>query len=139
METTVKLKNDQEAKTLFGRHDQNLRLIEKELNVKITARAGTITITGAGPDINKASTLMEELLIIIRKGGIVRAHDISCAAGAIKEDASVDIPGLYLERIDVLSKRLYVTPKTKGQKEYIEAIKDYDLVFALGPAGTGKT
>lgn len=139
MEITVKLKNDQEAKTLFGRHDQNLRLIEKEFGVEIAARGGTITVLGREENARKTATLLEELLIVIRKGGSIKPHDISSAAHAIKENISVDITGLYLDKIEVLSKRLYVTPKTPGQKEYIEAIKDYDITFAIGPAGTGKT
>lgn len=124
---------------LFGRHDQNLRLIEKEFQVNIAARAGIINIQGSEAEAKKAATLFEELLLIIRKGGILRTYDITCAVRAVKENTDVDIPSLYLDKIEVLSKRLYVTPKTAGQKEYIEAIKDYDIVFAIGPAGTGKT
>jgi phosphate starvation-inducible PhoH-like protein len=139
MERQVKLKDDREARTLFGRHDQNLRLIEREFDVKITARSGNVVILGTEEDTRKAATLFEELLAIIRGGGLVRTHDISCAIKTVKEGAATDITKLYMDKIEVLSKRLYVTPKTVGQKEYIEAIKDYDIVFSVGPAGTGKT
>lgn len=139
MEKQLRLKDDQEARVLFGRHDQNLRLVEKEFDVKIAARQGIVVILGAEQDVKKAATLLEELLAIIRGGGAIRPHDVSCAVRTVKEDTSVDIKSLYLDKIEVLSKRLYVTPKTPGQKEYIEAIKDHDIVFAIGPAGTGKT
>jgi phosphate starvation-inducible PhoH-like protein len=139
MEKIVKLRDDQEAKILFGRHDQNLRFVEREFEVKIAARAGNIIILGIEDDAKKAARLFEELLTIIRNGGMLRTHDISCAIKSLKEDASSDITKLYLDKIEVLSKRLYVTPKTQGQKEYIDAIKDCDIVFAIGPAGTGKT
>jgi phosphate starvation-inducible PhoH-like protein len=139
MEKQVKLKDDQEARALFGRHDANLRLVEKEFAVTIAARAGVIYIIGGQENIKKAALLFEELLTIIRNGGLLRAHDISCAIKTVKEDTNIDIPGLYLNKIEVLSKHLYVTPKTPHQKEYVEAIKDFDIVFAIGPAGTGKT
>lgn len=139
MEKQVRLKDDQEARMLFGRHDQNLRLIEKEFDIRIAARAGTVSVLGTEESVKKASTLIEELLTIIRGGGAIRAYDVSCAIKNIKLDTGIDIPGLYLHKIEVLSKRLYITPKTPGQKGYIEAIKDYDIVFAIGPAGTGKT
>jgi phosphate starvation-inducible PhoH-like protein len=133
------LENDLEAKMLLGKHDENIRFIEKELGVKTVARAQDLTVSGNEKNVKKASKLIEELLFTIRKGGSIRRHDITYVMKAIKKDPGEEVHDIFLDRIDVMSKRTYVTPKTKGQKEYVDSIRRNDIVFGIGPAGTGKT
>lgn len=139
MEATIKILNDAEAKTLFGRHDENLKLIEKGLGIKTVFRAGDLILSGSKDSIEKASHLFEELLLTIRKGGTVRRHEVQYAIMAIGKNKSEDLHDIYLDRIEVSSKRQFITPKSKVQKEYCDAIRRYDIVFGIGPAGTGKT
>ncbi len=139
MEKAVRLKNTQEAKTLFGTHDENLKVIEKEFDVAIVARGEVLKIQGEEKAIEVASRLIEELLLTIRNGGFIKKHELLYAIQAIKEDQTRDIHSIYVDRIEVSSKRQYITPKSKGQKEYIDAIRNNDIVFCIGPAGTGKT
>ena len=139
MQQTIKLLNDKEAADLFGNHDKNLRLFEEEFNIKIVARGQDLTLSGTKEAVETAFLLMQELLIAMRKGGVIKRHEILYAIRAVKENHSVDLGSIYLNKIEVSSKRQFVTPKTVGQVEYIEAIKNYDVVFAIGPAGTGKT
>jgi phosphate starvation-inducible PhoH-like protein len=139
MEKIITLQSNQEAQALFGKYDENLKLIEETLAVKIIGRGEKITVTGEHREIEKAVRLFNELLVIVRKGGLLRRHEIDFALKAIKEGKESELHEIYLERIEVSSKRQYITPKTKGQKEYIEAIRHYDIVFCIGPAGTGKT
>ncbi|KPK42479.1 MAG: phosphate starvation-inducible protein PhoH [Omnitrophica WOR_2 bacterium SM23_29] len=139
MERTFKLLGDEEARTLFGRHDENLKLIEREFDVKIIARGENLTVSGNENNVAGASRLFEQLLDIIRIGRPVRQHEILYAIKAIHQQAELDLHSIYLDKIEVMSKRQYVTPKTSGQKTYVDAIRQYDIVFGIGPAGTGKT
>ena len=139
MEKTVGLKDVHEAKTLFGTHDDNLRTIEKELNVNIATRGDVLRVYGDEKDVETAVKLIDELLITIRNGGVIKKHELLYAVKMIKEGSPRDIHTIYLDRIDVSSKRQFVTPKSKGQKEYVDAIRNNDVVFCIGPAGTGKT
>src|SRR3989338_444864 len=139
MENLIKLKDNQEAKTLFGPHDENLKMIEKEFDVAITTRGDALKITGQPKGVDFASRLLEELILTIRSGGSVKKHELLYAIKAIKEDEARDIHSIYSDRIEVSSKRQYITPKSKGKKEYVDAIRRSDIVFCIGPAGTGKT
>lgn len=139
MEKTFKLLDDNEARVLFGRHDENLRLIEREFEVKIIARGENLTIEGKEKDAESAWRLFEQLLDIIRIGRPVRQHEILYAIKAIHQKSELDLHSIYLDRIDILSKKQFVTPKTSGQKSYVDAIRQFDIVFGIGPAGTGKT
>ena len=139
MEKTFELLSDHEASTLYGLHDEHLKLIESEFGVKIHARGRELTLAGKEAAVNKVSRLFEQLLDIIRSGRYLRRHEVVYAIRAADADASVDLQDIYLDRIDVLSKRQFISPKTAGQKAYVDAIRRYDIVFAIGPAGTGKT
>jgi len=135
----IHLKSDNEARLLCGPNDENLRLIEKELGVSIYGRGRNISLDGEKEKIESALKVIEELLITIRKGGQIKRHEVLYAIRSIKGHVTEDIHSIYLDKIEVSSKRQFVTPKSKGQKEYVDAIRKYDIVFGIGPAGTGKT
>jgi len=139
VERDIRLNNDAEARTLLGKHDENIKLIEKSFNISSVLRAGILRLIGAPDGVDKAASVIEELLITIREGGYIKKRDINYAIKAIKEDKKIKLHEIYLDRIEVSSKNLYITPKSKGQKSYIDAIRKYDIVFCIGPAGTGKT
>lgn len=139
MERRFKLKDNEEAKTLFGRHDDHLKLVEKEFGVQLFSRGEELVLTGEEERVEVVAKLIETFLTVIRNGGILRTHEVLYAVRATKEDRSVDLPSIYLDRIEVSSKRQFITPKTVGQKRYVEAIRNHDIVFGIGPAGTGKT
>ena len=139
MEKVITLKDMQEAKAIFGTHDENVKLIEKEFGVTIVARADTLKVQGELKGVEPASRLIEELILTLRSGGAIKKHELLYAIKSIREDGTRDIHSIYLDRIEVSSKRQYITPKSKGQKEYVDAIRKNDIVFCIGPAGTGKT
>lgn len=139
MERTFKLYNDEEARTLFGNHDENLRLIENEFGVKIVSRKNELKLNGEEESVDHASRLIDQLLDIIRIGRPVRKHEIIYAIKTIHKDATLDLRGIYRDKIEVFSKKGLIIPKTIGQKTYIDAIRKADIVFGIGPAGTGKT
>jgi phosphate starvation-inducible PhoH-like protein len=139
MEKTINLKDNKEAVSLFGKHDENLRLIEDELDVAVASRGDKLTIKGENQKVNKAVKLFDEILIIIRKGGVMKKSELEYSIEAIKQNDDAPIDKIYLDKIPVSHKRQPISPKTLGQKEYIDAIRKYDIVFSIGPAGTGKT
>jgi len=124
---------------LFGKYDQNLKLIEQELGIKIVHQENGLKLNGTDQQIARANDLLVYLLDIVDSGKDIKKQDIIYAVRLADADNGVDFKQLSKEKIEVFSKSAVVTPKTKGQIEYIEAIKHFDVVFCIGPAGTGKT
>lgn len=124
---------------LFGKYDQNLQLIEKELNVRIVRENNGIKINGERVQVDKACDMFDFLVGIVDHGGEVKRRDVVYALKLAKPEENVDFKQLSKEKIDVVLKGTLITPKTKGQIEYVDAIKKHDIVFGIGPAGTGKT
>ena len=140
MDKTIRLETHQEAKALFGLNDENARIIEKELKVKLTLRGEHLKISGTAANIKKASELIGYILQALRSHtSELGKQDLTCLIANFKKPmktASFDNSNLSASR---LSGTKLIGPKTKGQLEYVEAIKKYDIVFSIGPAGTGKT
>lgn len=139
MERTFHLLSDHEAATLYGLHDEHLKLIEAEFGVKVLARGRELTVTGEEGKVHRVDRLLTQLLDIIRGGRFLRRHEVVYAIRSLQADTSFDLSAIYMDKIEVFSKRQFITPKTIGQKTYIDAIRRHDIVFAIGPAGTGKT
>ncbi len=139
MQKTFKLYNDEEARFLFGNHDEYLKIIEEEYGVNIVARAENLNINGDKAKVEKAASVFSQLLSLIRAGKVISRQEVHYFIKTLSENPGLEIKDIYKDRIEVLSKKLFVTPKTKGQKDYIDAIRDYDITIAAGPAGTGKT
>lgn len=139
MEKSIKLQSNGEARQLFGECDENLRLVGSGFGVKLTSRGEELVITGSKSAVEKSARLFEEFLSILRQGGAIKRDEVAYSIRSFKKDPHIELQGIYLDKIDVSSKRRFVTPKTKGQKRYVDAIRQHDIVFGVGPAGTGKT
>ncbi len=139
MEKDIRIINDTEARSLLGKHDENMKAIEQAFSISSVLKAGILRLAGESSDIDKASTVIEELLIAIREGVYIKKHDLIYAIRSVKENKKLRLHDMHLERIEVSSKRLYIMPKSEGQKKYVEAIRSFDIAFCIGPAGTGKT
>ncbi len=140
MDKIIKLQTHQEAQALFGLRDENIKLVEEEFKVKITLRGEHLKVSGTANNIKKAADLIEYILDAIRSGqaqlGQTDLHYLIANFKKPRKDISVDILNSSIARS---SRAKLIGPKTKGQCEYVEAIKKYDIVFGIGPAGTGKT
>lgn len=142
MERTIKLDTHQEAHVLLGPCDENLKAIEKELKVKLTLRGEHLKIKGGLNSIKKAGSLIEYILEAIRSGQAqLGRRDLHSLIAEFKntgrnKKVNFDMPE---SRIAHYAGQKHIGPKTKGQQQYVEAIKKYDIVFGIGPAGTGKT
>lgn len=128
-----------EAVMLLGISDQNMKLIEESMNISILTRGDTISLAGEEQDINAGKYLLEQLLKVIRKGININLRDISTALEMVKNGTIEYFAELYDEEIARTAKGKAIRAKTIGQREYIHAIRKNDLVFCIGPAGTGKT
>ena len=139
MDRTIQFQNNRELQMICGKHDQNLRLIESEMKVSIVQKSDGLKISGQRGQVDKTVDLFDYLFEVIKNGSEIKKRDIIYALKLARPDEGIDFKRLAKERIDVSVKGMLVTPKTKGQIEYVEAIKNNDIVFGLGPAGTGKT
>jgi phosphate starvation-inducible PhoH-like protein len=128
-----------ETVMLLGISDQNMKLIEEQLNVSVLTRGDTISISGAEDNRNSAKALLEQLLKVIRKGININQRDVSTALEMAKNGTIEYFAELYDEEISRNMKGKAIRAKTIGQREYVSAIRSRDLVFCIGPAGTGKT
>ncbi len=144
MEKHIAIEKQQEAQALFGPHDENLKTIEKEFKVRLNLRGERLIVSGTAANIRKAGSFIEEVLTGIRRGEseLTRA-DFYYRMRNFKDSKSSRINISDLDRISLPKSRSagqrIIGPKSKGQREYVEAIKKYDIVFGIGPAGTGKT
>ena len=139
MEKILRLHNEEEVRLLFGRHDENIKYIETELAIKIIARGVAVVIQGSEQSVGLAGKLVMEIVEIIRLGGHLMKEDLNYAVKLLIKDNKAQVRNIYLDRIEVMSKRQFVTPKTRGQKSYVDQIRVNDITFGIGPAGTGKT
>ena len=126
-------------KLLFGEHDKNLRIIEKLDKVQLQVRGNTVSITGEAIHVELIENLLHQLYRMIEKGYPLYPTDIHYAHRMLSENAAIDIEGVFLDTVFIPSKKKIIAPKSIAQKEYIDAIRRYDMVFGIGPAGTGKT
>ncbi|MFA5276500.1 MAG: PhoH family protein [Candidatus Omnitrophota bacterium] len=137
MERTVKLTNHQEAQALFGPPDENIKTIENDFKVKIYVRGEHLKLSGTSVNIKKAAALIDYILASLRSGRLeLGRQDFSDILSDFRSPrAKKEKP----QTLTVSSTGKYIGPRTDGQREYVEAIKKYDVVFGIGPAGTGKT
>ena len=139
MEKVLFLNNNRDLQYIFGKYDRNIKFIEEGLKVKIHRTDNGLKVTGEKEAVDKVSELMEYLISLADDGREIKQRDISYAIKLTQPDKGIDFKRLAKEKIEVPTKGGLITPKTKGQIEYVEAIKQYDIVFGIGPAGTGKT
>lgn len=136
-EIDLQLNDMNEARELFGNNDKYLKIMEAELNVSIITRGENVSVDKEHVTI--VQTIMESLLQMVRKGLTLTERDILYAIKLAKEDKIEQFETLFEDEITKNYKGKPIRVKTLGQKRYIDAITNHDLVFGIGPAGTGKT
>jgi phosphate starvation-inducible protein PhoH and related proteins len=133
------LENPNEAITLFGIQDVNLKRMEEELNVSIVTRGEAVNVSGKEKNVKLVEDVLKHLISLIRKGIAISERDVSYAVQMAKNGTLEYIEELYEEEITKNVKGKSIRVKTLGQRNYVQAIKNHDLIFGIGPAGTGKT
>jgi phosphate starvation-inducible PhoH-like protein len=135
----IELDEEREYPFLHGGIDNLLRVIESQLGVAITIRGNKLLIQAEDGVADKAEKLIQEIREVNKKGYILKPEDISYAVKSLAEGKEVSVHDLFSQNIPVFSKKRFIIPKTETQRQYIDAISKYDIVFGVGPAGTGKT
>jgi len=127
------------ANLLFGPHNENLKRIARTIGVKINVKGNVLTIQGESLDVELSKRVLHDLYLLLKKGYPLYPNDIDYAIRMISDNQNVNIEEIFLDTIYISSKKRVITPKSLTQKQYIDAIRKYDLVIGIGPAGTGKT
>jgi phosphate starvation-inducible PhoH-like protein len=127
------------ANVLFGAHSENLRRIARTIGVKINAKGNALTIQGDDLDVHLSKRVLNDLYLLLKKGYPLYPTDIDYAIRMISDDRTVNLEDIFLDTVYISSRKRIITPKSLAQKRYIDAIRRFDLVIGIGPAGTGKT
>jgi phosphate starvation-inducible PhoH-like protein len=131
--------DNQLASTLFGERHQHLQQIAQALDVKVHARGNTVTVYGDVITCKLVEKLLKDLYGLIEEGYPVYPRDVDYAIDILSSDDRVSLKDIFLDTVYITSQKRPITPKGLAQKEYIDAIRKFDIVFGIGPAGTGKT
>jgi len=126
-------------RNLLGEHDKHLKQIERLTAVHAGARGNVLSLSGEATAVHLVKNLLVQLYALLEKGYPLFAPDINYAHRILSEDGSVSLEKIFLDKVFISSKKRLITPKSIAQKLYIDAIRNYDMVFGIGPAGTGKT
>ncbi len=124
---------------LCGERNANLKLIEEALQAKLNLRGDRITLIGEESEVKLAQRVLEELYGLLSEGYPLYPSDVNHAIQILSGNFKARLRDIFLDSVFVTSKKRVITPKSLAQKEYIDAIRTYDIVFGIGPAGTGKT
>lgn len=124
---------------LVGEMDYNIRTIERELEVKIGRDANGLVIRGQDANVDLAFDLLQQVKGLVEKGEVLWQGDIERAIHMLSGNRRLRLEELFRDQVKIAGRKHSIVPKTFQQKEYLEAIKAHDVIFAVGPAGTGKT
>lgn len=139
VEARIAVADNLAAAALFGKHDENLRYIEENCDARIVARGGEVIINGNRQAVEQTSELFRYLLHLVEAGNNVTIPDINYALGMVRKGKAAEAGERLGEVILTTFRGKPVRAKTLGQLRYIQAMRQNDIVFAIGPAGTGKT
>ena len=132
---------------LVGLNDANLHVLEASFDANITVRGETISLRGDQQQVEQLEKIFKELIYILNKNGNISVNDVDTVVDLVKVNGDSALPKNIaselgaddLEKVVLFTRNGLIKAKTRGQREYIQQIKNNDIVFAIGPAGTGKT
>jgi phosphate starvation-inducible PhoH-like protein len=136
---SLTIENENLLPVLFGDVDKNLRLIENIYGVILSARGNRVQIEGDEQSVARVEHLFRQIENLLAEGVLTEKNDVNDAIRAYSSHPSADLKDIFQKMIPVSSRKRPVSPKNETQRKYIEAIKQHDVVFGIGPAGTGKT
>jgi phosphate starvation-inducible PhoH-like protein len=135
----VTLQNNKLIPPLFGEHDSHLSRIEKMLNVSTSSRGNTLSISGSSADVTKAKSAIEKLYQTLEAGDDIALSDVDAAIRMATPRRRKTDPNFSAGTMDLTTRKKHIIPYSHHQSDYIQTLKEKEVVFAVGPAGTGKT
>lgn len=131
--------DNEAARLLYGDLNRNLQAIEKAVGVTVKARGTTLTVSGDDNDVATTVATLNQLYGLIITGYPVYQSDVAYALRVIERSPGANLKEIFLDQVYITAKHRVISPKSINQKKYIDAIRNYDISFGIGPAGTGKT
>src|ERR1700719_724430 len=125
--------------SLFGTRDENIRLLETGLNVRTRLGADTLEIEGEAEAVSRAEAILQDYFALVREGAVFKNGDLNSLLRVVTAGPEVTLRSLFKSGQQRSFGKKVLAPKTVTQRRYLEAIERNDLVFGIGPAGTGKT
>lgn len=131
--------DNNQAATLYGDLNRNLQLIEQKAGIKIHVRGNGVSLCGLEHEVDLAADLLEQFYEMIKKGFQVYNSDFAFGLQVLEATPKARLDKIFLDKVYITAQNRVISPKTQNQKNYIDAIRNNDIVFGIGPAGTGKT
>jgi phosphate starvation-inducible PhoH-like protein len=125
--------------TLFGTYDENLKHLESRFNVRIKTQGHELLVDGDSPSVDKVDRVVGQLTSLMRDGYKLSNADVKTASDLVAQDTTVDLRDHFLKGSVTPAGKRRILPKSINQRQYLDAIDQHDIVFGIGPAGTGKT
>ncbi|OGP69579.1 MAG: phosphate starvation-inducible protein PhoH [Deltaproteobacteria bacterium RBG_13_60_28] len=138
-QTQLNFEDNSLAQALFGEQGQHLRIISRSLGVKLQVRGNQITLAGPERERELARRVLSELYDLLQAGYPVHPQDVQYAIRIIQEKENASVKDIFLDTVYISAMKRRISPKSLNQKRYLEAMRSHDIVFGIGPAGTGKT
>ena len=139
MDTLLPVEQPELLMTVFGAFDENIKLLERELDVSVVSRGHEIKISGEAENVGVATRTLGALLAMAGRGEAVGVQTVQYVIGLAREDRESEVHTMSRDVLCITAKGKPVKAKTLGQKRYMEAIRKNTIVMGVGPAGTGKT
>jgi len=136
---TVRFDDPAVLANLFGSHDDHLKIVEQALGVTILPKGNVVTVTGDPLQVELSEKVLTGLYRVLRKGIPITSNDVVAAVKIVRSDRNAEVASIFEDVVFKSSRNKVITPKSVAQKKYLDAIRDFDIVFGVGPAGTGKT
>src|SRR5258708_24038841 len=130
---------DEGAESLFGTYDENLKQVETQFGVRSGTTGQELIVEGEPNDVARAEKVLDQLTGLMRGGYRLAKGDVKTAAQLVSQDENVELSDYFLRSATKSAGKRQVVPKSVTQKRYLDAIEQHDIVFGIGPAGTGKT
>ncbi len=124
---------------LCGEHNVHLQLLEKRIGLSVNVRGNDFTLEGKHWEVELAEKVLNQLYELIKKDYPIYVNDVEYAIRILSRNQSANLKKIFLDKVYIASNKNVITPKSINQKEYIDSIRGFDIVFGIGPAGTGKT
>ena len=138
-EDAIRFEDSSVLADLFGIHDDHLKIVERTLGVSVLPKGNEVSVSGDPLQVDLAVKVLEGLYRVLRKGIPLTSNDVAAVVRIVCSDRNADVSMVFQDVVFKSSRNRIITPKSVAQKMYLDAMRDFDIVFGVGPAGTGKT